>query len=192
MSIKPIRVVLGISIALVGGSAAGYFLGKVWIGNRTKDYVAERQKGTNAVLSKMGTLEIGDTLIDHKFEDLNGMPVHLSEVVDSRTIISIMSPGCGACIDELRLLREILPSDKEFERFVVISSGNPRLLQDIRDELNVPATYLYDHRKKWLSNYDVDMFPFNISVDSGLVVMDVVVGGFVHEDIVSFLDETSD
>lgn len=121
-----------------------------------------------------GQLSVGDTLLGHTFETLDLKNVALSELIDGTTLISIMDPECHSCLEELATVCSIAGEDFLRERMVLISEANPRLLVEVRDSLDLPSPILYDHRGQWIQHYRVTSLPFNLIVDSDLVIGQII------------------
>lgn len=168
-------VVLGL---VVGGAIRQYV---------TPDRQAEREKLRHLAATNndhvVGPLEIGVTLADHVFEDLNEQPVRLSDLVVGNMLISVVMPTCESCLDEMLYIRDQIEKPDDYRHLVFITSANPRFMRDIKEETGMAATFLYDHRAEYLSQYDVNAYPLNIIIDSNMVVLDVFGGGLTQTDL---------
>lgn len=153
----------------------------------TPDRQAERERLRHLAATNndrvVGPLEIGVTLDDHTFEDLNEQPVRLSDLVVGNMLICIVMPVCESCLDEMLYIRDQIDKPEDYRHLVFITSANPRFMRDIKMETGMPATFLYDHRAAYLSHYGVDTYPFNIIIDSNMIVLDVFGGGLTQADL---------
>lgn len=119
---------------------------------------------------------------------LGGDSIRLSKsLVTSSAVICVIRPECEACNYELADVSKFVEQGGNANALVFVSSGNPRLLEDLSSQVDPRLRFLYDHRGKWMSRYDIYTFPFNIVVDSNLVVRDVIVGGITQRDIQQLL-----
>ena len=183
---RPFVTLLIILASLLAGLALGCVLTTAINSyNRmaTKD---EQVKETDLVLQAMGSLAVGDTLADHVFEDLEGRPVRLSEIVLGNTWISIIEPTCESCVEDIRQLKQTLPDTSAARLFVFISASNPRYLRDLKDEIVIESAFLYDHRRTWSNRYDFYTYPFHIKIGRNLKVLEIAAGPLSREQI----DET--
>jgi hypothetical protein len=133
-------------------------------------------------------LGTGDTLTDHVFEDLEEQPVRLSDLVVGNMLISVVMPTCESCLDEMLYIRDQIDNPKDYRHLVFITSANPRFMRDIKEETGLTAAFLYDHRAEYLSRYDVQAYPFNIIIDSNMVVLDIFGGGLTQTDLAKVLE----
>ena len=186
--IKKTSLPIWMLVVLALGGGAGTAISWFLRGQQEADRLEVRKRMTDQILNKMKTLEVGNTLRDHMFEDLEENKVPLSSMIHGNTMISIISPSCPSCIDELNQLKHTVHDSSDFKYFVFISSGNPRFLRDVRDSTNVPSLFLYDHRAEYLSIYNITTYPFNITVDSNLVVRNITSGAFLDDEIIDLIE----
>ena len=131
----------------------------------------------------MGTVEVGDTLQDHTFEDMDLRPIRLGKIVSGPSIISVFDPGCDACLEELSTFQRVLTPLALERQVVFISGGNPRYIAELVASTGLASHVLYDHHSAWLGSYRILTFPFNLVVDSNLVVTRIVVGAMTEENL---------
>ncbi|MBD3403568.1 hypothetical protein GF420_11780 [candidate division GN15 bacterium] len=97
-------------------------------------------------------------------------------------------PTCESCLDEMLYIRDQIDNPEDYRHLVFITSANPRFMRDIKEETGLTAAFLYDHRAEYLSRYDVQAFPFNIIIDSSMVVLDIFGGGLTQTDLAKVLE----
>ncbi len=184
---RPVTLILCAVLALGMGAAAGFGIKEVLEAKRVEDYQRSRAEMTRTRLANAGAVNIGDTLIDHVFEDLNQNRVRLSDLVSGVTLISVVAPTCGSCSDQILLISQLASNGPESGLFVFISSANPRYLQEMQAETGLSSPLLYDHRKEWITNYQITDFPFNIIVDENLVIQDIILGGILEQELATII-----
>jgi ABC-type uncharacterized transport system ATPase component len=176
--------------AVIAGSLLLGGIGGKLVSNSVRSYkenmhAQARVYLQTSVLEQMETLEVGDTLRDHVFEDLDLKPVRLRDVLLNTTIISVLDPGCEACLEEVAMLQHTLADSILRRTLIFISGGNPRYLSELMVSTNLPSMMLYDHHSLWLGSYKVITFPFNIVVDTELVVQRIIIGQLTVRDLKS-------
>lgn len=164
-----------IAIAIVAGSYFGRFWGEKRLSNRQREL-------TSQITTQMGELNIGDTLKDHLFENLSGDSVMLKSLFHEKSILIVVQPQCPSCHHEIQELGKAIQSEEDAKYFAIISSDNPRILAEMQETYNVKVPILYDHRKAYLSQYNIFTFPFNITIDKNGVVLDMMAGSMLAED----------
>jgi len=167
------RVLAGIlAAALV--AAAG-----VLIGTEVGRYEGERRmrtrhaKKTQGVLKQMGTVAIGDTLPDHRFEDMNRNLVWWGDLLKGRTIVSFFDPGCEACLDEVDNLLDAITRPEDARYFLFISSYDRDSLALLAQAYGIASQILYDENGAFGKNLAVFTFPFNLTVTTAREVYEV-------------------
>ena len=194
---KKTRMVLLFVTAVIAVAAVGYF-SAVKVGayiNNQKS--AERKKAkeerkeafTQQVLKDMGTIAVGDTLPDHLFEDLYHQPVRLSEIVGKKNILSFFTPQCDHCNDEMDAVKQYSSSPSHHSYFIMISPGNPRLIEEMPGLDGFHSPILYDHRAEYTSRFNIFTFPFNIIINQDLVISNIVTEPLTEEDIKKVIRE---
>lgn len=175
-----VAVILG--SAILGG--VGGRLVSLTVQNAQKETaLSRRAEMQDEIIRDMGTLKIGSVLDNHDFDGLDHKPVFLREVVTSTTVLSVIDPDCGVCLDEIKSISEILPRDVFERRLLFISAGNPRYLVELKNAYDLPFRFLYDYNREWLTKYNITTFPFNIVVDSQLLIRDIIAAQLVPEDL---------
>lgn len=165
-----LAVIVTVGVAyILGVTAAGIF----------QKYRVEksREEGTRAVLEQMGTgLGIGVALPDAELEDLDGYPVRLRDVLQARTMISFISPGCKGCEIQMERIRESVRGSQADDRFVLISSSDPAELREIKNEYCRNCRFLHDRDNEYVKKLGVFTYPLSFVVDSTLMIV-AVIGG---------------
>lgn len=140
-----------------------------------KQQAVEQKKKdfTEALLDHMQSLNIGDTLPDHRFEDLYRRPVYLSSLVRGQTILIFFDPYCENCNEEMNTVNRAVSTTREYEYFIFISGGNPRLIEEMPALAELKSPVLYDHNREYINRFKIFTFPFNVVIDKNLVVREV-------------------
>ena len=136
----------------------------------------ERTELTTAIVKLMETIDVGDTLPDHVFEDLSRIPVDLKKTLPHGGLVTFISPTCPSCEDQLTEFAASVAEDAQNGRFVFISGENPRLLEEVRDTYNLAAPVLYDHKSVYWKQLQINSFPLNVFVDDQFVITDMIAG----------------
>ncbi len=142
---------------------------------------------TSAVVTQMGTIDVGDILPDHIFEDLSRNPVSLSSALPTGGLVSFISPTCASCEEQLTEFSASVAENEQVGRFVFISGQNPRLLEEVRDKHNLRAPILYDHHQVYWKQMNINSFPLNVFVDDKMVITDMIVGPLSAAEFSRFL-----
>lgn len=159
-----------ISVAYVLGTQAAGLLDE-WELNRNADqYRSKAIEQTSATLRRMGTINVGDTLPNFSFEDIDGNLHRLSELVTDHTLITYIKPDCDACLIKLERLRNAANGLDDYEHVLLISSANPLHLQRLRDDYGLESLMLYDEESLFSKTLKIQSFPFNLIVDRSRVI----------------------
>ncbi len=178
-------VVFVLAIAVTVGVA--YVLGVTAAGivqkYRSKQFRAET---TRQILDKMGTgLDVGITLPDAELQDLDGDTVDLKNIVGQRSMISFISPDCGACKSQLELFKKELTDPAQQSRFILLSGADPAELRDLQKEYCSNCRFLQDPASSYMLTLNVVSFPINFVVDQSMTITNIVVGppdpGTLHD-----------
>jgi len=176
-------LVLGLAIA-VGAWFIGTQAGHLYTAMYTRFTAKSREQVTAEALDRMRTVRIGLPLSDFSFEDIDGKRWRLGEAAPGKAVICFVSLSCQSCLDELAMLSDQVRDGKLTLRAVVVSSSNPLNLKNMRDSLNLPFPMLWDEDKAFQTSLHIDSYPFNLVVDSGLIVRRVIVGALKENDSV--------
>lgn len=174
-----ILIVLAGILAYFAGNSLGGFLSK----KKTADFLASREQKTEDILKEHVQLGAGDTIPDYSFETLDFDTVTFSECLSDNSILVAVHPTCKTCIEEMSLISAIQAEHNTNGPFIFISSANPRLVQDLRDSLQLSNLFLYDHRGKFLSHFGIDIYPMVLKIDSNRQITEVILGSLLPEEI---------
>ena len=180
-----ILIILAGGLAYFAGNSLGDFLSK----KKTADFLTNREQKTENILKEHVQLGVGDTLPDYAFETLDFDTVTFSECLSDNSILVAVHPSCKTCIEELSLISTIQIEHDKVGPFIFISSANPRLVQDLRDSLQLGNLFLYDHRGKFLSHFGIDIYPMVLKIDSNRQITEVILGSLLPEEIKEVLQE---
>jgi len=174
-----LAIVVTVGVAYVLGVTAAGIVQKY----RSKQFRAET---TRKILEQMDTgLDVGVTLPDAELQNLNGDSVDLKSVVGPRSMISIVSPDCGACKAQLELFKRELTDPGQQSRFIVVSGADPIELRDLQSEYCPNCSVLHDPGSSYMLTLNVVSFPINFVVDQSMTITDIIVGppdpGALHE-----------
>ena len=100
-----------IGVAYVLGTQAAGLLDEWQLARNTEQYRSKAVQQTAAILRKMGTIKVGDTLSNFAFEDIDGELHLLNEILTDKTLITYMKPDCDGCLVELERLRSVALSE---------------------------------------------------------------------------------
>ena len=174
-----------LAMVVVGVSAvAGNYLGEA---NSRRKARADREIVTSQVLRKVNAVQVGKKLPDHVFRDLELKEIRLSSVISGKSVVSILSPSCGACDEQLGNIAHGLPLEVQEKSVIFITSYHPPKLSEIRDSLHLKAKVLFDYGNIFTDSLSVYVFPFNIMVDSDLTITDIIVGPIGPSDYLDAL-----
>ncbi len=177
MKQKAVKLLLGILI--IGAAVAtAYWGGKTTSQVLTKpDHQAlleRREQNTKDILKEMESIQEGDTLPDYEFfETLESETVRLSSLVTRPTWLIFVQPDCPACLEELDHLQTYIEKGSKFE-VIVISNSNPLDLIDLQKHYQLKSLILHDRNSTYIDVIKVFTFPFNVLIDSNLVIAKIV------------------
>jgi uncharacterized protein YneF (UPF0154 family) len=174
-----ILIILAGGIAYLAGSSLGGFLSK----KKTADYLTSREQGTENILKEHVQFGVGDILPDYAFETLDFDTITFSECISDNSILVAVHPSCKTCIEEMSLISTIQSEHDTVGPFIFISSENPRIVQDLRDSLQLGNLFLYDHKGKFLSHFGIDVYPMVLKIDSNRQITEVILGSLLPEEI---------
>jgi peroxiredoxin len=186
---RKFRVVLKVSL-VISITLAAYFLGSE-VGDILKQRNRDKSRSelSQSVISQMQEIKLGDTIANHLFEQLGDDSVWLFDLLSEKSVIIIVSPECPSCKDEIQELKFALRKDiSNANYFIFASSGNPRMLEDIKNEFELKSPILYDHRNTYFSRYDIFTFPFNITVNKQGVILEMLTGTLLKEDFEEIIE----
>jgi hypothetical protein len=166
----------------------------VFIGKGTGNYIWEKQKlrkkreYTEHILAKMQDLHIGDTLPNHKFEVIGSDSAWLYDLLTGKCVLTIVLPECEDCLYEAQELKAAITDSNDARHFIFATWENPRTFVDIKTENNLASPFVYDHKRAYFSQFDITTFPFNITLDSNGVVLDMLSGAMWKDDFQEIIE----
>ena len=130
----------------------------------------------------MQQLNIGDTLPNHKFEVIGGDSAWLYDLLTEKCVLTVILPGCEDCLYEAQELKAAITDSNDARHFIFATWDNPRTFEDMKNEYGLTSPFLYDHKRAFFSNYDINTYPFNITLDENGVVLDMLSGSMWKDD----------
>lgn len=181
ISLFVVAIIVTVGVAYVLGVAAAGIVQKY----RMKKFRAEK---TQEILEQMGSgLDVGVPLPDVELEELDGNSIRLSEAVGARSLVSFISPDCGACKIALERISATV-SESDRAGFVLISDTDPANLSHIQDSLNLHCRLIYDRGGEYKNRLGVFTFPFNVVVDKELVIEDIIAGAPETDELEAIIE----
>jgi len=113
---------------------------------------------------------------------LEGNHVELEKVVISPTFMTYFLADCHSCLEQLAFLSGQSQFIEPGLLFILVSHSNPFELKELKSRYKIEFPILYDHWNQFGSNLKIDTYPFNILVDSGLVVREIIPGELLESD----------
>jgi peroxiredoxin len=162
-----------VGVAYVLGTQAGGLLDEWRMSHNAEQYRSKAIQQTAAILRKMGTIKVGDTLSNFAFEDIDGELHLLNEILTDKTLITYMKPDCDGCLVELERLRSAADSPEDYERVLIISSANPLHLHKLREDYGLGCLMLYDEERLFGSALEIYTYPFNLVVNRDRVILEI-------------------
>ncbi len=184
------KLLRGGILAFVAVVAFAGFLG-VSGGKLYSRWLKDKSRGelTKSVVTQMESIDVGDVLPEHVFEDLSRNPVSLSNMLPSGGLVTFISPTCASCEDQLTDFAVSVAGGEQSGSFVFISGENPRLLEEVRDKHNLQAPILYDHHKVYWKKLNINSFPLNVFVDNQMVITDIIAGPLSATELTEFITQ---
>lgn len=178
-------VIVVVIVAYFLGSATGAFLKGREQRKIDDDYIAQRQASTKEMVeNNSSTFEVGITLPNHLFADLDGNPVALTEVLGKKTVLTFYSTNCDYCTEEMELVTKLARSDEDWKAFVFISGDSTQTLKDLRVSMDERMQILYDENYAFCSSFfGFVPFPFTMIVDEKGIVEDFMAGKLIEREV---------
>jgi peroxiredoxin len=174
-------VTLGALAYLIGTKSADWM--RKWNAARHADeYRTRAAEQTAAILRKMGTIEVGDTLPNFPLEDIDGKMHKLSELVTDKTLITYLKPDCDACLEELERLRSVANGPDDYEHVILITSANPMHMFRIRKDYGLECVILYDDERYVGATLKIQTFPFNLVVNRDRAIEEIYAKQLMTDD----------
>lgn len=175
-----ITTVLG-GMAVIGlASILGVLAGNVV---ETFKRQAQREEVTQGILEHMQSINVGDTIPDYQFENLDNQQVRLSELVCERSVLVFFDPYCHNCLLQLDSMELALSDNRGSECIILVSAASLQDLLALRTERNTRSWILWDRGDAYAEVLNVFTKPFNIAIDAEMVIHDIVAGPMTVSDI---------
>ncbi len=171
-----------VALAYLIGTQSAEWMNEWNFSRHADEYRTQVADQTAAILRKMGTIKVGDTLGNFPLEDIDGKLHLLSELVTDRTLITYMKPDCDACLEELERLRSVAKGPDDYEHVILITSANPLHMQRIREDYGLGCEILYDNERQFGAALKIQLFPFNLVVDRNSVVQEIHANTLLPDD----------
>ncbi len=188
MTARQLRRALTVAVVIVGTAGLAFVLGskagRYFVETRRSErFLLTRAAQTEQMLKQMNTIAIGDTLPDHVFQDIEGNPMKLSEVLSRWSVLSLFDLGCEACLEEIEHIQATVSNESEARYFVLIASGAPASLTELRRQYDLDCPILCDEDHQFFSWLNVMGIPFNMIVNRDRVIERVVSGSLTREEL---------
>lgn len=128
-------------------------------------------------------MEIGAKIPNYYFHDLDGNFVELENIIKSKTLLTYITADCDACIIQVEALKKHSESYNTDFKFMLISFSSPFNLMELLENYELSYMTLYDHGKQYGNHLGISIFPFNIVLDSGLIVTGIFPGKLMEEQL---------
>ncbi len=171
-------LILSVVVAYFTGVEAGQYLNH----RKRAETRARGVNTTRAILDRMQTIEVGDTLFNYVFEDIDGREVSLDDLVTSRTVITYMQTDCDGCLLELEEMIKTVTDPADYRHFILISSANPLHLRKLRDNFGLDCAILYDEERQFGHALNIYSYPFSVIVNGSRVILDIRADALWAED----------
>jgi peroxiredoxin len=183
-AVVAVSIVATIGLAYILGVQAGNLINSRNKGN----YLQTREFQTKAILEKMENLAVGDTLANHAFFGLDLNLVSLSKLIKRKAVLSFADPGCGACLSQLEELQGAVTDSADYRYFILISFTTPLLLKEYKETYELGSRILYDENEEWKNSLGIKIAPFNLIVNSSLVIERVIAGQMTAKDFEDIIE----
>ena len=177
-----------VAVAYFSALKVGAYINNKRLEQKMRSAEERKKEFTNTLLDQMQTLKIGDTLPDHRFEDLYRRNVYLSELLRGWTFLIFFDPYCDNCNDEMYAVNHTVSKLKEYGYFIFISGENPRLIEEMPGLTDLKSPVLYDHHREFINRFKIFTFPFNIVIDTDLVVREIYGEALTPEEITRVIE----
>jgi peroxiredoxin len=180
-------IILIAAVAYVLGSRAGRVWNQKQHSDRRAAYRSQALAHSAAVLERMGTIAIGDTLSNYSFEDIDGNLRRLSDILVDNTLLIYIKPDCDACLEEIDRLSKTAHTSGDYSHFILISTANPLHLRKLRDDQGLQCLLLYDEERLFGNNLKISSFPFGLLLNRERVIEEVYASVLSDEDIATIM-----
>ncbi len=132
----------------------------------------------------MQTLTVGAVLPDAQLEDLAAHPVQLtSKIRHKRTVVSFLQPECASCLAQIRQIVNLVSDSAEQQHWILVSSANPRVLEELITVEKLTSPILYDHRGVYAQQIRIISYPFNVVIDDQSRIVSISAGALSDEEV---------
>jgi len=167
---KPALIVLVTgAVAIIMGILTGNYF-------KNRNRLDARKKTTEVLLQRMQSINVGDTLSEHTFEDLLGHDVALVDALPHGIILSFFSTDCYNCLAELDTLNSAVDDTLDYRYFVLISSDDRLDLQSARRDYDIRCPILWDRGGFYARQLNLSSLPFSILVTKHLEIIQISAG----------------
>lgn len=184
MSFKKAGLVVLLVTAVV---SLAYIIGVEGAQYYSKSQKYQKKKLLTEQILEKSNLEINGQLPDFSFEDLSFNEVKLSTLISDNSIIFFISPDCHSCLEDIEHLQKTITDDNIWNRFIFISSGNPRKLIDLYNEDN-RLQILYDHEGFYYQMVGIETYPTHVLIDAQMRIKNLIPGPLSDTDYKKFLN----
>lgn len=146
-------------------------------------------KAKQSILSQMNNLSLGDTLPDYSFDDLSFQSKKLRPMIEGKTMLIFIQPGCPFCLADIELLNKYIQEDTNASKFIIISAGDPRELIELRNTYELKMPILYDHERGYSSIFGVFTYPFHIVINKDMAVTNIITRKLTEKDIINIIQK---
>lgn len=173
-----ITTLILLAVAYFFGAQAGQFISS----KKSDEWRKERDEQGQYILKRVESLKVGQKLPNYFFYDIDGNFVELEKIVKSNCMISYILVDCPACDEQLATLTDLSKNTKIQISTILVSYENPFQLIKLKEQYQINFPILYDHGNQYGTNLDLYTYPFNILIDSGLVIRKLIPGQLLKED----------
>jgi peroxiredoxin len=173
-----------VCLAYVLGSQAGSLM----VSKKERNSMHAREIQTKEILAHMQTIDVGDTLPDHTFVDLDMDSLRLSDVVCDRSVITVFDYHCSTCFAEIEEMNRAARDSVDFKYFTLVSSTNPLYLVELQEVHNIQCRIIYDKNRRYLDGLNISIYPFNIIVNKDMEIQRIVAGILTQEELEEIID----
>lgn len=175
--------VITVAAAYLLGAKAGTLWGEQERSDRRGQYRSQALAQSRAILERMGTVNIGDTLSDFSFEDIDGNLHRLSELLVDNTLLVYIKPDCDACLEEVGRLSQTAMTPEDYRHFILVSTANPLHLRKMREDYKLGCYMLYDEERLFGNNLKISSFPFGLLLNRDRIIENVYAMVLTDEEL---------
>jgi len=188
---KPVIVSIVIVLTVISAYFIGIGVGEAINSSHDENYKTVRRMRTIELLEQMGSVNIGDTVSLNDLSNLNSHGLDIRTHLAPKTELLFVDPGCEQCIEELKDLKSTVKSKRLLGYFVIITNKDPALLNELLDDIGLACPVLVDETGDFTSRLGIFTYPFNICIGPSLVIVDIIAGRLIEDDINGIIDYNS-